>query len=780
MSDTHEQPSPSEPKSEATSGIAIFAFLFIGLVAFSLLLPSPYSTLLLVGTLSFSLLFGIFGLRTSIADFPATVASARSSLPSLSIPRSAQAYRNLAAAAFAVVALGSMTAAALDFDPVARGDNGDLLASGAVKMLVGAAVLLVAVRLATHKPALNQPIPEALSLPRHRWWVFAGVGALIMLVLSEINGRFLHIDAMSQVHINVQFAMLFISTMLILYGLGGAPRINLRALRVPREERFTVIAVIAILIFAAFVRFWNQEGTLRVLIDELHWSDGIQRIVGDPFTPILYPMSGQSPYSNVFPYWQAGAVELIGYTWTGFRFVSALCGTLTVLATYGVARALFDRKTALLGMLVMATFPPHIQFSRVAMALIADPLFGTMAVMFIARALRRNNRLEWAAAGVSLGFTQYFYEGGRLLFPALVVGWLIVLAVSGHLRGRWRGVVILLAAFVLVGGPIYYTIVGNQLPAFGRMEVSGDARIGDELSAGITVGDIVERVNHALTAFWFFGAHSDLSVYYGGDQALVNTIMVPLFLFGAFYLLWRFPAPAFLIPLWIIAVGAGNGLLRDTLVSARYYVVMPPLALAIMAGVRYFFPFLAGVVPEQRALRSGESPGATPPISFPWRLAGIATTVLCVVITGYHLWFYYGPQLALFNIQVRDSKPYRDGVDAANRAVDLPGNTQVIIAGEPEHDENVPRHWLTFLSRNHGGDPSRYFPLDSYPTGTISPRFLRDLTPGINYAFFVEPDDENTMRLIYRYLPTAQPPQYSTADIPAHKEYVLIWVPLGG
>src|SRR5690606_19859506 len=157
-----------------------------------------------------------------------------------------------------------------------------------------------------------------------------------------------------------------------------------------------------------------------------------------------------------------------------------------------------------------------------------------------------------------------------------------------------------------------------------------------------------------------------LSAYYGGEQALVNTIILPFMLFGAFYLLWRFPAPAFIIPLWIIATGAGNGLLRDTLVSARYYVVLPPLALAIMAGVRYFTPFLAGIVPEFAAMRGRPAPatqaedaGAEPsdlaleaPIDAApprrrtlWRLAGAVTVIVCVAVSAYHVWYYYGPHL---------------------------------------------------------------------------------------------------------------------------------------
>ena len=115
--------------------------------------------------------------------------------------------------------------------------------------------------------------------------------------------------------------------------------------------------------------------------------------------------------------------------------------------------------------------------------------------------------------------------------------------------------------------------------------------------------------------------------------------------------------------------------------------------------------------------------------------------------------YYFGPHLAYFNVQVRDSKPYRDGNDAALRAVDLPGNTQVYLVGMPVHDQNVPRDWLGFLSRDR--DARRFFPLLSVSPDTISPKFLIDLPPGVNYAFFVDPNDVNAMN---RSIATCQTP----------------------
>src|SRR5262249_14914513 len=139
-------------------------------------------------------------------------------------------------------------------------------------------------------------------------------------------------------------------------------------------------------------------------------------------------------------------------------------------------------------------------------------------------------------------------------------------------------------------------------------------------------------------------------------------------------------------------------------------------------------------------------------------LAWQAVPVMAVgAIAAAQVGYYFGPHLQYFNLQVRDAKPYRDGIDAANRAVNLPGNTQVYLVSMPVHDQNVPRDWFGFLSED--GDPMRFFPLKTVSPDTISPKFLIHLPRGQNYAFFIDPNDTDAIAQIERYFPNATPPQ---------------------
>jgi hypothetical protein len=652
--------------------------------------------------------------------------------------------RGWGAAGLALLAFALMIAAALDFRPV---HNQQLIHSAALKMIAGALALGAAVRLSNHLPPLPTPDAPPLARMSRFWWLFAAAGIALIAFVAQFNANLVRAPITSEVQIpaSTQYFLWMAGIVLLAYGFGGAPVPRFRRVRV---EWSIVLPLGAILALALFLRLWDQGVTQRYLLDELHFSDALLLLEKRPTLPILSTLSGESPFTWIYTLWQTVGIALFGHNFVGFRFPAAIIGTLTVLGAYALAREVFDRKTALLAALALATFPPHVHFSRTAIIQIADPLFGGLALLFVARALRRNHPLEWALAGVALGLTQYFYEGARLLFPPLVIGYVVLVALRGGMRGKVRGFVILLLVGVIIGVPVYYALSAAGKPLFGRYGVSG---LGGQDWRQYGVEGVLPFLQHLLTPFQIFVTHPDLAVYYGGHQALVLEYLVPFFLIGCFYLAWRYPAKAFVIPLWVAAVGLGNGLLRDTLVSSRYLEVLPALAIALAAGVRYGLAFF---LDEKRALR----------------LAALVVVVISVAQVGY----YFREHLPAFRFQVRDEKGYRDGIDAALRALDLPGNTQIYLVGKPIHDQTVPRNWLEFLS--HDGDPFRFFPLRSVQPDRLNPKFLIDLPSGVNYAFFVEPTETTVIALLQRYFPGIEPPRYSTADIPADKEYLLFFV----
>ena len=172
-------------------------------------------------------------------------------------------------------------------------------------------------------------------------------------------------------------------------------------------------------------------------MDELNFVSGMTNF-WKPNHPIglLTPMDNISPFTWLFPYWQSIFVGIFGRNMAAIRAVSAVIGGLTVPALYLLAQTLFNRRVGLLAAFLLATFPPHIHYSRIALLSITDPLMGTLALAFLARGLKRGTRLDFALAGVFLGLTQYFFEGGRLLFPALALAWVIGWRLFGRRMSR--------------------------------------------------------------------------------------------------------------------------------------------------------------------------------------------------------------------------------------------------------------------------------------------------------------------------------------------------------
>jgi 4-amino-4-deoxy-L-arabinose transferase-like glycosyltransferase len=502
------------------------------------------------------------------------------------------------------------------------------------------------------------------------------------------------------------------------------------------------------------LRLVGLGSTIRTLVDEVHWINGIQHLWWHPNDGLLTSGSTFLPTTLVYSYWEASAVSLFGRNFFGLRVVSAVVGTLNIWALYLLARALFDRTTALAAALVLATFPPHLHFSRIAMAHVGDTLFGTLALAFAARGLRENRRLDWALCGAALGLTQYFYEGGRLLFPPLLIAWLLVLAVTtrGHLRAQRRGIGVALVTALIVAAPVYLVIVSQHAPLTNRMN---DAGIGLDywvrfLSGQLTAKEQGDLVLRLTVPFQVFVHLPEQAIYYGGKTAMILPLLVPLALLGLGYVVWRWRTPAILVLLWILATAVGNIMLRDNGQFPRFVVVFPALALLIALGVRAALGLLTAHLPA------------------PARLSVLA--LLLALIGAMQVGYYFFVHLPLYNTQIREAKLYPDGTDAVLRSLDLPADTQLILIGDPTPDQNVPRTLLGFLVPS-----TTDAPLVTMNAGEVTDAYLATLPHDHSYAFFVQFGHPDVLARIETFF-KLDPPEISPfREVPPDRMFVLYY-----
>ncbi len=669
--------------------------------------------------------------------------------------------RRLGVTGLTLAAGGLMTASAYLFRPATAGG---LLLEAALLMLAGGLALWGATAWQgyaareTRESRRVEPLPSEPAARSRTPQIALGLGLAALLALVEINGNFAGLAALQNVSLRAQFGLLVAAVALITWGLGAEPGARVKA---PVSRRaalalgLEVGALATITLLALFLRVWHLGDAVHKFVDEIHFSTAVAGLLpGTNEIDLLAPFAGITAFPWLYPFWQSEVVFVGGRTLESLRLVSAVLGALNIPALYLLARTLFDRTTALMAALLLASFPPHLHFSRIALNNIADPLFGTLALAFLARGLKTGRRMDYAVAGAALGLTQYFYEGGRLLFPPLAAAWVLLLAIMPRLtrRGRGdaierrlnrRGLMTAALAAVLVGAPIYTTLLANDLPLMPRM---GTVAVGGTYWQRVmTEGTPQTLEQHILRPFLVYVHMPETALFYGGDQPLVLEYLVPFLLLGVFGLLWRWRTPGNLILLWVLLTSMGNMLMTESAVFARYVVVFPALALLLALGVRYL---LALLWPGRAALA-----------------LLLALTAFMALRQGV---YYFDRHLEFYNWQIR---PTYDSEDAMFRSAGFPAGTQVHVISQGSYGAQYLSGVLGYLAENPGLSVDVVLPED------FNRAYLDGLPPEADHAFYLEPYDVRAIGLLQQQYGDLLDPRFSPYNVPPERQLVLFYIP---
>jgi hypothetical protein len=808
-----------------------------------LLRPIPLVAGFVLGTLM-TLAVRLRNGSTSIASSVLASAAAVEPLELVSPapPRSAR-YIILASRLSALLACLLMALAAVYFQP---STGGKYLKEAAAFMVAGAVALWLALWLRHKTNTLGRgeravrpynnararsPLhegegPGVRVFPINRLNRIAlALGIVYLVVIAEISGNLLRSPLFAGVSHHAQFVLFAAGIIFVTWGLGAG------RLRRERHEQQPATAVfqaaypdtvagrlpasgmaspplrvrgggrgvgfsydfwliLPIILLAFALRFWQLGSAVHHFVDEIHFSSAVANFwrAPDYNAPLLAPFGSITAFPWLYPYLQSGAVGIFGRNLEGLRALSAALGTLTIPALYLLAKTLFGRKTALAAALLLATFPPHINFSRIGLNNVADPLFGTLALAFLGRGVKHGRRMDFAIAGAFLGLTQYFYEGGRFLFiflPCLWLIWLILTrrfnrpqlppqslrthhrasAVERHdgfspplrARGGGRGeglskglsphithglVTFLIAAF-LVAAPVYYALAALQRPFAQRMDIVGVG--GSYWIRAFSVGGAQTLDQHLLVPLLTYVFMPEQALYYGGDHPMILESFVPLFLLGAAYAIWRWRGSGMLLLLWVGLTSAGNSLMTYAAIYARYVVAFPALALLMALGVRSVVPL---ILPSRI-----------------YRRFGVALVVIIIVAVGVmQTGYYFGPHLERYNIQMRTRA---DEEDAIFRSLAFPLATRIHLVTWELLDESYVYGVLGYVSDRLSVTIVR--------PDQITPDYLLGLSRRIDHAFYVEQKDTTTPQTLAQYF-TVQPPAYSPFNVPRDKQYVLYYI----
>jgi 4-amino-4-deoxy-L-arabinose transferase-like glycosyltransferase len=623
---------------------------------------------------------------------------------------------------------------------------------------VGGVALGIAVKYKAKPLDFLMPSYVPLSDGRIRWWIVL-IGLAALVITGEASARVTRLEFFRNMPTHAQFALLCIGTALIILGMSGS-KISISR---PQIQWRYLVPLIGIVGVAIFVRVWALDTAILRNIDETILSEASVLFTVQPNRPLMGSVTNDPIISRIYPYLNSWTIDIWGRNLLGARIFNAFLGSLNVLVVYEMSRIFFNRKVAFIAALVLATFPPHVHFSRISIAIIADLSVGALTVLFIGRALKWNKRMDWVLAGVALASTHYFTEVARLVTTPLLIVWLVwmVLMLPQRLRGYKHGFVLTVITCILVIIPPYYNMAATGMQFAGRFDSSADVRSAwsDLLENGIETEDEMRHLTLYLGApFLVITTIRDTRYgFYDGVYGIMQPEIVPFYLLGFCFLLLYSRRPGFVFVIWLLAVSVGNILIVSTASHVRYMFFYVSLGVMIALGATYTWQIV-----EDHVKWIHRSPFL--------RRVPIIVGAFIAFGQGVYFFNYHIPEVN------RSDWAFVGGGDiwdASLRAVALPDNTQTyVISRYPIDDGRMIRLMLLY-------EPYTYDLEYSLPE-SFSPA---SLPTDRNYGFFVMPDDTEThRRLEAAFGERLQGPLYNPTkpDIPETEVFGLYFVPKEG
>ena len=324
--------------------------------------------------------------------------------------------------------------------------------------------------------------------------------------------------------------------------------------------------------------------------------------VGAPPLPMFSTEFLDHP--TLFHYVQAGALAVFGDSITALRLLSAGAGALAAPGVYLIGRLGWGRVAGVVagGLLCVSHF--HVHYSRVALNNIESATFITVAMVLVVAAVTLGRAAEPSHAptssltifvlfGLTVGVSQYFYYGSRVLLVMMVP---VLLLLRGHRLVRARDIGATIGAAIVTVLPLvlhylrYPAALSNRtgvVSVLSRSGVTHEMGVGAKLPRDL-LHLLMTQIGRNLA---FFVNSGDHSAFYTSEFPAFDRLTLVLFWLGMAVMLWvavfrrhAIAVPAQLILMWIVVgVTLGGILTIDSPNGPRLLMVVP--AVFICGGV---------------------------------------------------------------------------------------------------------------------------------------------------------------------------------------------------
>lgn len=283
-------------------------------------------------------------------------------------------------------------------------------------------------------------------------------------------------------------------------------------------------------------------------------------------------------------------IRIIGQTKFAVRLVSALMGVITVPVVAAFANHLFGKRVAWLSAGLLAVSHFHIHFSRISPAPSTfDPLFVTLSIFLVYRALETRKKYLWALAGLVMSIVLYFYVGARVI-PIIVIVFLCGVWVVDRslLKGNYRHIIIMFGAYLVAAAPMFYAAISDPGGFNNRLNTVGIIQSGwleyEIVNRGLPVWRILlDQLWNSLLIFNYHPARW----FYEANIPMLGLLTGGLFFVGLFYALTRWRDVRFImLNVWFwVSLGTGQVLMVDPPPNAYRTMVVLPAAILMGAVV---------------------------------------------------------------------------------------------------------------------------------------------------------------------------------------------------
>lgn len=337
--------------------------------------------------------------------------------------------------------------------------------------------------------------------------------------------------------------------------------------------RWEWAALAGITVVAAFLRMY----LLRVFPPGVHFDEAVYGLQAEEIYRGSFPIffkgyTGREPF---YMYLVALVYLFTGPNTFGLRLASAVIGTLTVPAAYLAFRQMLGRWVAVVGAFITATAYWHFNVTRTGFCWVLMPLVETLSIYLLWRGYQEAKVWLMALGGAAAGSMLYIYLASRL-FPVTLLFILVYLFLvdRGRFRSQWRGIVIALAAAVLVFAPLGAYYLRNPHDFWERgNQVGVWAKAGERSPLAVVAENVYQM---GIT----YLPHLNLNTRYSLHGKPVFDILIgPFFLLGVAVALWRWKRPQYgILLLWWVGMSLPPVFTAEAMpVGQRMFGVIPAI-----------------------------------------------------------------------------------------------------------------------------------------------------------------------------------------------------------